>query len=260
MDEKAQNRYSMLTPQDRERYGRQMLYGGFGEDGQKRLKKSHVLIAGLGGLGCPAATYLTCAGIGHITLVDEETVALSNLNRQILHWEDNIGEKKVTSAAAKLARLNPATTVMPIAARITDANARHIIRDADVVVDATDNFDARYILNRACVSAAIPLVHGGVWGLCGQVTTILPGQTPCFSCIYPEKPQEPEGPPPVFGVTPGLVAVIQSVEVIKILAGFGRLLAGQMLYVNEANMDFCLREVKVNPDCKVCGAGKESID
>jgi len=249
----------MLTPQDFERYERQMLYEGFGEEGQKRLKQAHVLIAGAGGLGCPAATYLACAGIGHITLVDHETVSLSNLNRQILHWDDNIGEKKVTSAAAKLARLNPSTTVVPIAASITDSNAEHIIRDADVVVDATDSFDARYVLNEACMSAGIPLVHGGIWGLCGQVTTILPRRTPCFACIYPNKPEEYQGPPPVFGVTPGLIAIIQCAEVIKILAGFGRLLAGQMLYVNESNMDFCLRELQANPDCKVCGGRKELI-
>jgi molybdopterin/thiamine biosynthesis adenylyltransferase len=245
----------MLTPQDRERYQRQMLYDDFGEDGQRRLKRSHVVVAGAGGLGCPAATYLACAGIGHITLVDHEVVDLSNLNRQILHWDDNIGEKKVASAAGKLARLNPSITVVPIVARITDANAKHVIRDADAVLDATDSFDARYVLNQACLSEGIPLVHGGVWGLCGQVTTILPGQTPCFSCIYPE---EPEGhrPLPVFGVAPGLIAVIQAAEVIKIVAGFGRLLAGQMLYVNESTMDFCLRELTRNPNCKVCGDRK----
>ncbi len=209
-------------------------------------------------MGCPAATYLACAGIGHITLVDHELVDLSNLNRQILHWDDNIGEKKVTSAAGKLARLNPSITVVPIVARITDANAKHVIRDADVVLDATDSFEARYVLNQACLSEGIPLVHGGVWGLCGQVTTILPGQTPCFSCIYPEKPKE-HRPLPVFGVTPGLIAVIQAVEVIKIVAGFGRLLAGQMLYVNESTMDFCLRELTRNADCKVCGGRKGLI-
>lgn len=245
----------MLTPQDFERYQRQLLYDGFGEDGQRKLKQSHVVVAGAGGLGCPAATYLACAGIGHITLVDYDVVELSNLNRQVLHWDENIGEKKVASAASKLARLNSSVTIVPIAAKISDANAEHLIRDADVVVDATDSFDTRSVLNQACVSARIPLVHGGVWGLCGQVTTILPGKTPCFSCTYPDKPEE-HRPPPVFGVTPALIAVIQAVEVIKIVADFGRLLAGRMLYINESTMDFHFRELKWNPGCSVCGGGR----
>ena len=241
----------MLTSQDLERYQRQILYDGFGEEAQRKLKQSHVVVAGAGGLGCPAATYLTCAGIGHITLVDNEVIETSNLNRQILHWDENIGEKKAASAASKLARLNSSITIVPIVAKITDTNAKHLIRDADVVVDATDSFDARCVLNRACVYAGIPLVHGGVWGLCGQVTTILPGRTPCFSCIYPDRPEEHQLTP-VFGVTPGLIAVIQATEVIKIVAGFGRLLAGQMLYMNECTMDFYFRELKWNPGCKVC--------
>ena len=242
----------MLTSQELERYQRQILYDGFGEEGQRKLKQSHVVVAGAGGLGCPAATYLACAGIGHITLVDNDVVDMSNLNRQILHWDENIGEKKAASAASKLARLNSSITIVPIAARITDSNAKHLIRDADVVLDATDSFEARCLLNQACVSAGIPLVHGGVWGLCGQVTTILPGRTPCFSCIYPDRPEEYQLPP-VFGVTPGLIAIVQAAEVIKIVAGFGRLLAGQMLYINESTMDFYFRELQTNPDCSVCG-------
>lgn len=248
---------SMLTHEDLERYHRQMLYEGFGEEGQRKLKQSHVVIAGAGGLGCPAAAYLACAGIGHITLVDHEAVELSNLNRQILHWEENVGEKKVASASAKLARLNPSITVVPIVATISEVNARHIIRDANVVIDATDSFDTRFVLNKACLSEGIPLVHGGVWGLCGQVTTILPGRTPCFSCIYPEKPEE-HTPVPVFGITPGLIAAIQAAEAIKILAGFGRLLAGRMLYTNESNMDFSIREIARNPGCSICGTAEET--
>jgi len=244
----------MLTSQELERYQRQILCEGFGEEGQRKLKQSHVVVAGAGGLGCPAAAYLACAGIGHITLVDHQVVDMTNLNRQILHWDENVGEKKASSAASKLARLNSSVTIVPIAARITDSNAAHLIRDADVVLDATDSFDARCILNQACVSAKIPLVHGGVWGLCGQVTTIMPSQTPCFSCIYPDRPEEPQVTP-VFGVTPGLIAIIQAAEVIKIVSGFGRLLAGRMLYINEATMDFCFRELKRNPSCQVCAEG-----
>ena len=246
---------SVLTREDLERYDRQIRYDGFGEEGQEKLKTSHVIVAGAGGLGCPASTYLACAGVGRITIIDDGIVDLSNLNRQILHWQEDIGQKKVASATAKLARLNPSVQILPKATRITRRNATRLIKGANVVIDAMDNFEARAVLNQACVSEAIPFIHGGVWGLCGQVTTIIPGETPCLECIYPEKPVD-QGVFPVFGVTPGLIAMIQAVEAIKIIAGFGRLLAGRMLYINEANMDFCLRELIKNPDCPVCGGMK----
>ena len=242
----------MLTGEDLERYSRQIIYGGFGEEGQRRLKECHALVAGVGGLGCVAATYLACAGVGHITLIDHERVELSNLNRQILHWDEDIGQKKVISAAKKLARLNPAIEVTPLDVEITADNASDIIRGSNVVIDGTDNFETRSILNRACVSEGVPFIHGGIWGLNGQVTTIIPGKTPCFACIYPRKPKELK-PFPVFGVTPALVAIIQAAEAIKLLAGFGRLLTGKMLYINEATMDFSYRDLPKNPHCRVCG-------
>lgn len=246
----------MLTKEDLERYDRQIKYEGFGEEGQRRLKASHVIVAGAGGLGCPASVYLACAGVGQITIIDNEAVELSNLNRQILHWDKDIGAEKAISAASKLNCLNPSIRVIPIAAQITNTNARDLIKGASVVVDALDNFETRAILNQACVSEGIPFIHGGVWGLCGQVTTIIPGKTPCLACLYPHKPEE-HSPFPVFGVTPAMVAIVQSIEAIKIIAGFGRLLTGQMLYVNEATMDFCLREVQRKPDCTVCGSQED---
>ena len=243
----------MLTRDDLERYDRQIRYEGFGEEGQQKLKSSHVIVAGAGGIGCPASMYLACAGVGRITIIDSELVELSNLNRQVLHWDEDIGQKKAVSAARKLRSLNPSIRIVPIAAQITETNARDIIKGASVVVDAMDNFETRAILNRACVAEGIPFIHGGVRGLCSQVTTIIPGKTPCLACLYPQKPEE-QTPFPVFGVAPAMVAVIQATEAIKIIAGFGRLLTGQMLYVNLATMDFCLREVARKPDCEVCGS------
>jgi len=242
----------MLTRQDLERYDRQIRYEGFGEQGQRRLKASHVVVAGAGGIGCPASMYLACAGVGRITVIDHQSVELSNLNRQVLHWEEDIGRPKSVSAAAKLRNLNPSTAISPVTAEITAANAGDLVRGASAVLDAMDNFETRAVLNRATVAKGIPFIHGGVWGLCGQVTTIIPGKTPCLACLYPEKPAE-KSPFPVFGVAPAMVAIIQAIEAIKIIAGFGRLLAGQMLYFNQATMDFSFREVIRRPGCPVCG-------
>jgi molybdopterin/thiamine biosynthesis adenylyltransferase len=193
----------MLTKNDLTRYKRQILYTGFGEKGQKRLKQSHVVVAGLGGLGCSAALHLACAGIGHIT----------------------------------------------------EHNAREIIKGADLVIDGTDNFKTRFILNKACVAEGIPFIHGGVQGLFGEVTTIIPGKTPCLACIFPEVPQR-RSTIPVFGVTPALIAILQVIEAIKLLAGFGSLLTGKMLYFNGETMDFTFCNLVKNPNCQVCGTKK----
>jgi adenylyltransferase/sulfurtransferase len=242
----------MLTREDLERYDRQIRYEGFGAEGQRRLKASHVVVAGAGGIGCPASTYLACAGVGRVTVIDHQSVELSNLNRQFLHWEEDIGRPKAVSAAAKLRNLNTSIAISPVTAEITADNAGDLIRGSSAVLDAMDNFETRAILNQACVAEGIPFIHGGVWGLCGQVTTIIPGKTPCLACLHPQKPAE-QRPFPVFGVTPAMVAIIQATEAIKMIAGFGRLLAGQMLYFNEATMDFTFREVVRRPGCPVCG-------
>jgi molybdopterin/thiamine biosynthesis adenylyltransferase len=244
-----------LTKNDLTRYERQILYSDFGEKGQERLKQSHVLVAGLGGLGCAASLYLTCSGIGHIRLIDCDRVELSNLNRQILHCEEDIGERKPFSAAQKLARLNSDIEVTPVFKKISERNARGIIRGVDLVIDGMDNFKTRFILNEACVAEGIPFIHGGVHGLFGEITTIIPGRTPCLACIFPEVPQRKEALP-VFGVTPALIAILQVTEAIKLLAGFGSLVAGKMLYVNGETMDFTFRNLVRNQNCRVCGTRK----
>jgi len=246
----------MLTEEDLVRYNRQIMYKEFDKEGQLKLKWSHVIVAGLGGLGCPASTYLACAGVGHITIIDSDNVELSNLNRQILHWDDNIGDRKVDSAVQKLTQLNPSIEVTPMYVRITENNAADIIKGADVVIDAMDNFATRFILNQACVAEKIPFIHGGIWGLYGQVTTIIPGQTPCLNCVFPQKREEHK-PFPVFGTTAALIATIQSIEAIKLLAGFGQTLTGRMLYIDQVKMQFYFRDLVKNPNCKVCGMVKE---
>jgi molybdopterin/thiamine biosynthesis adenylyltransferase len=242
----------MLTNDDLARYKRQILHPDLGETGQVKLKQSHVVVAGLGGLGCAASLYLTCAGIGHITLIDCDRVELSNFNRQILHYEEDIGEKKPFSAAQKLSKLNSSIQVTPVFEKITAGNARRIIKGANLVIDGMDNFKTRFIVNKACVDEGIPFIHGGVHGLFGEVTTILPGRTPCLACIFPEFPHG-ELELPVFGVTPALIAILQVTEAIKLLAEFGSLLTGKMLYFNGDTMDFTVSNLTRNQNCSVCG-------
>jgi adenylyltransferase/sulfurtransferase len=240
-----------LTRNELVRYGRQILYAGFGEEGQEKLKGSRVVVAGLGGLGCSAALYLACAGIGHVTLIDCDRVELSNLNRQVLYYEEDIGEEKPLSVARKLGRLNSAIDVTPVFKKITERNVRGVVKGANLVIDGMDNFKTRFVLNKACVAEGIPFIHGAVHGLLGQVTTIIPGKTPCLACIFPEVPRR-KGTVPVFGVTPALVAILQVTEAIKLLAGFGRLLTGKMLYFNGETMEFTLCNLVRNRNCQVC--------
>lgn len=246
---------SPLTEEDLVRYDRQILYPAFGEDGQRKLRQAHVLVAGVGGLGSPAAIYLACAGIGKLTLVDSDAVELSNLNRQVLHWEEDIGEQKVISAARKLEKLNSTVEMNSHAMKITGENFSGLLDGVDLVMDCMDNMATRFILNEGCVKAGIPLIHGGIYGMMGEITTIIPGQTPCFECIFPPD-VEGEKPFPVFGFTPALIASLQVMEAIKLLAGFGELLTGKMLYVRGEEMIFMTVDLQKNKACRVCGGGQ----
>jgi molybdopterin/thiamine biosynthesis adenylyltransferase len=252
---KSRNTSGSLTEQDVVRYDRQILYPAFGEEGQRKLRQAHILIAGVGGLGSPVAIYLACAGVGKLTLIDRDVVELSNLNRQILHGEADIGEQKVISAARKLEKLNSTVTVKPIAMKITAENFSGLLQGVDLVMDCMDNMATRFILNEGCVKAGIPLIHGGIYGMMGEVTTIIPGQTPCFECIFP-RDVEGKSPFPVFGFTPALIASLQVMEAIKLLAGFGELLAGKMLYVRGEEMLCMTVDLQRNKGCRVCGGTK----
>jgi len=241
----------MLTKDELKRYERQISI--FGEDGQGKLKKAKVFIAGAGGLGSSISTYLTVAGIGKLRMVDNDIVALENLNRQILHWDNDIGKKKLESAAAKLKRMNPNVEVEVISETINKGNIDELVGDFDMIVDAMDNFAARYVLNKAALVKKIPLFHGAVHGFYGQATTIIPGKTACLRCIFPEAP--PPTIPPVVGVTPGVIGCIQATEVIKYILGIGSLLENRLLMWDGLKAEMDEVPLEKNPGCEDCGKG-----
>ena len=222
----------------------------FGEDGQERLKKAHIFIAGAGGLGSPVSIYLAVAGVGTITIVDMDVVDLTNLNRQVLHFDRDIGKKKTASAEDKLQALNPDITVNAIDVRIDASNAVKLVGKADGIVDAMDNFQTRYLLNDAAIANEIPLFHGGIRGFYGQVTTIIPGTTPCLKCIFPKAP--PKEVFPVVGVTPGIIGTIQANEVVKYLIGSGELLTNRLFIWDGMQAHAEELGVERNSACEAC--------
>lgn len=238
----------MLDQSELLRYNRQLIIPDFGEEGQRKLKDSHVVIVGMGGLGCASATYLTAAGVGHITIVDFDAVELPDLNRQILYWEEDVGKNKVTVAKRKLSRLNPTVEITPIFAKITEQNVHSLINGAQVVVDGLDNSATRLVVNSACVKQKMPYIYGGVSRLRGMITTIIPGQTPCLACLSPEG----TGGLGVLGVTPAIIANLQSLETIKLLIGHSPSLAGKLLLFNGDDMKFKVLEIRRNESCPVC--------
>jgi len=244
-------RVTMLSQRERDRYKRQILL--FGEEGQERLKESEIFIAGAGGLGSPVSIYLAVAGVGTLTIADSDVVDLSNLNRQILHTDRDIGMKKIVSAEEKLAGINPDIAVRTIDAHIDEENAGRLIGKADGIVDAMDNYPTRYLLNRVALAKRIPLFHGAIRGMYGQATTIIPGKTPCLSCIFPTPP--PAEVFPVVGVTPGLIGMVQATEVLKFLLGTGDLLAGRLLLWDGMQAQASEVCVERNPCCEACGDG-----
>ena len=238
----------MLDQSEVIRYNRQLIIPDFGEEGQRKLKESHVVIAGMGGLGCASATYLTVAGVGHITIVDFDTVELPDLNRQILYWEEDIGERKVIAAQRELSRLNHLVQITPIFTKVTEDNALGIINGAQVVVDGLDNSATRLVVNSACIKQRIPYIYGGVSRLRGMITTIIPGQTPCLACFRPEG----AGGLGVLGVTPAIIASLQALEAIKLLIGHSPALAGKLLLFNGDDIKFRVYDIKKNKNCPVC--------
>jgi len=242
----------MLTPSERERYDRQIMIGEIGQEGQGKLKRSRVVIAGAGGLGSTVAIYLTSAGIGMIRVIDHDQVALSNLNRQILHWEEDIGRKKVDSARTKLRNLNSAVEIEAIAETITEGNVSQLADGCDAIVDAMDNLPTRHILNRCAIERNIPFFHGAVNGFGGRVMTIIPGETACLRCMY--RGPVPQEKFPVIGVAPAVIGSIQATEVIKYLVGIGKLLTNRLLIYDGLKITFSEFTVNKNPDCDHCGS------
>ena len=242
----------MLSERERERYGRQILL--FGEEGQERLKEAEIFIAGAGGLGSPVSIYLAVAGVGTLTVVDSDVVDQTNLNRQILHRDRDIGERKAVSAGEKLRELNPDVNIRALDTHIGEENAGVLVGEADGIVDAMDNFPTRYLLNRVAIAKGIPLFHGAIRGMYGQATTIIPGKTPCLACIFPKAP--PGEVFPVVGVTPGLIGMVQATEVLKFLLGEGDLLANRLLLWDGMLAQASEIRVERNPHCRECGDGE----
>jgi len=247
----------MLTTDERNRYDRQIMISGIGEDGQERLKQAKIIIAGSGGLGSPAAIYLAAAGIGTIRIVDHDRVELSNLNRQVLHWDKDIGRSKVDSAAEKLRQLNQAVKIEAMEEVINEANISRLVADSDVIVDAMDNLPTRYLLNKAAIENNTPFVHGAVYGLEGRAMTIIPGKSACLRCVY--RGLIPQEKFPVIGVTPAVIGCIQATEVIKCILGIGKLLTNRLLVYDGLKMKFTELAVRRDPNCEHCGdaIGKE---
>ncbi len=240
-----------LTATELQRYDRQILIRQVGRAGQKRLKQASVVIAGAGGLGSPIAMYLAAAGVGRLTLIDGDTVETGNLNRQLLHWQMDVGRPKTESALDKLIRLNPDMHVEVHRTKIDAHNATGLVAGSDAVVDALDNLATRYLVNRAAVSRGIPFFHGAVHGFEGRAMTVLPGKSACLRCLY--KVPVPQGVTPVIGVTPGVIGTIQATEVIKYLLGKGDLLIDRMLHYDGLAMVFREFRVRRNPQCDHCG-------
>jgi molybdopterin-synthase adenylyltransferase len=239
-----------LSDEERKRYNRQILMDGWGEAAQLKLKKSTVFVAGAGGLGSPASIYLAVAGVGHIKLCDFDAVEPANLNRQILHEDTRIGANKAVSGKATLERLNPSIRVTAITDKIVPGNVDALVGDADIVIDCMDNFPTRYALNECVLRKRIPLVHGSVRGMEGQLTFIQAPETPCLRCLFAEAP-----PPevfPVLGATPGVIGTMEAMEALKYLTGIGTTLKNRLLVWNGADMEFRLLKVRRDPDCPTC--------
>jgi adenylyltransferase/sulfurtransferase len=252
-----------LSPQQLERYSRHTLIPEVGEEGQLKLLDSKVLLIGAGGLGSPAALYLAAAGVGTLGIIDGDVVDRSNLQRQILHTEDRIGVAKVDSAEQALKALNPEVNIVKYTERMTSENVMDVITGYDVIVDGTDNFPTRYLLNDASLVAGIPVVHGSIYQFEGSVTVYAPRVGPCYRCQYPEPPP-PELAPScaeggVLGVLPGVIGTLQATEAIKLLLGVGDPLIGRQLRYDALAMEFVELRMHRDPNCPVCSKNPDQI-
>lgn len=239
------------------RYSRHILLNDIGVEGQEKLLAAHALVIGAGGLGSPVALYLASAGVGRITLVDDDTVDLTNLQRQIAHTEARVGQPKVASARAAIAAINPDVQVRTVAQRADEALLRPLVAEADVVLDCTDNFATRQALNRACVAARKPLVAGAAIGFDGQVSVydLRRDDSPCYACVFPATQTVEEvrcATMGVFAPLVGLIGTVQAAEALKLLCGIGQPLVGRLLMLDSRRMEWTEVRVQRQPDCQVC--------
>ena len=246
-----------LSAEQQRRYARQTLIPEVGVEGQRRLLDGKVLLIGVGGLGSPVALYLAAAGVGTIGLVDDDLVEESNLHRQVAHTVDRIGQPKTASARVALGALNPEPRVVEHRERLTAENVERLVSDYDVIVDGTDNFETRYLLNDVAVKLRKPVVHGSIYRWEGQVTTFIPFAGPCYRCMYPvQPPDELAGDcsvTGVLGVLPGIAGMLQANEVFKLLLGVGETLAGRLVTFDAKTTEFGEIRLSRDPDCPVCG-------
>ena len=246
-----------LSTEEMRRYGRHLIMPEVGLQGQKKLKTASVLVVGTGGLGSPLSLYLAAAGVGKLGLVDFDVVDPSNLQRQILHSTKDVGRPKLKSAQERIAAANPNVKVDTYDTRLTSENAMEILEPYDVVVDGTDNFPTRYLVNDACVLLGKPNVYGSIFRFEGQASVFDAAEGPCYRCLYPEPP--PPGLVPscaeggVFGVLPGIIGTIQAVETIKLILGIGEPLVGRLMLFDALQMRFRELKLRKNPDCPICG-------
>jgi adenylyltransferase/sulfurtransferase len=246
----------MLNDAQIDRYARHILLPEIGGQGQEKLLNSKILIVGAGGLGSPAALYLTAAGVGHLGLVDFDVVDRTNLQRQVLYTEDDVGQKKVDIAEKKLRQMNPDVTITPHAERLDESNAESIINNYDVILDGSDNFGTRYLVNDVCVKLGKPNAFGSVLAFEGQASLFEPNG-PCYRCVFPHPPPEGTGPvcaeAGVLGVAAGLIGMIQAAEAIKWILQIGDSLSGRLMLVDALHMQFDEVKVARTTGCAVCG-------
>ena len=246
-----------LTPQEIQRYARHLIMPEVAMQGQKRLKAAKVLCIGTGGLGSPLSLYLAAAGVGTLGLVDFDVVDISNLQRQIIHFTDDVGRPKISSAQEKLKAINPELKIVRHEHAVDSSNALDMFAGYDVIVDGTDNFPTRYLVNDACVLLGKPNVYGSIFRFDGQATVFFPPDGPCYRCLYPEPPP-PDLVPNcaeggVLGILPGLIGVVQATETVKLILGVGKPLIGRLLLYDALEMTFREMKVRKNPKCPICG-------
>ncbi len=243
-----------FTDEQLERYSRHIILKEIGVKGQKELLNAKVLIIGAGGLGAPAALYLAAAGVGTIGIVDADVVDLSNLQRQVIHTTNDVGKKKVDSAAETMRAINPDVTVNTYHTFVSSDNILDLIKDYDFIIDGTDNFPAKFLINDACVMAKKPLSHAGIIRFKGQLTTIIPGEGPCYRCIFKDPPPKDAVPTckqaGVIGAMGGVIGSLQAMEAIKYITGTGELLVGYLLTYDALKMEF--HKIKLPPRGKGC--------
>jgi adenylyltransferase/sulfurtransferase len=246
-----------LSSQEAARYSRHLIMPEVGMEGQKRLKAGSVLLIGAGGLGSPLGLYLAAAGVGRIGLIDFDVVDFSNLQRQVLHGTPDVGRPKLHSARDRLQAINPEVQIDLYETRLTSANALSLFEPYDLIIDGTDNFPTRYLVNDACVLLKKPNVYGSIFRFDGQASVFYPGRGPCYRCLYPEPPPPGEVPScaegGVLGILPGLIGCIQATEAVKLLLGQGSPLIGRLLLYDALQMSFREFKVRRNPKCPVCG-------